>query len=242
MSELFIVGTPIGNLGDLTLRAIETLSSVDVVACEDTRHTLGLMNHLKLSKPLVSCHANDEEKGSARILALLSEGRKVAYCSDAGTPGLSDPGAVLVARARAAGHSIVPIPGPSALATLVSASGFSGRAFLFDGFPSPRQGRRRERLAELLARRESFLLYESPYRIAKLVEELAALAPERQACLGRELTKIHEEIVVDTLANLACRLSGKSGGSLAPSVSSAATSLRPITVKGEFSLLVAGEM
>ncbi|MGB4587174.1 MAG: 16S rRNA (cytidine(1402)-2'-O)-methyltransferase, partial [Rectinemataceae bacterium] len=168
MGELYIVGTPIGNLGDITLRALETLKAADTIACEDTRHTLQLLNHFSIAKPLVSCHANDEAKGAARIIALLDLGEKVAYCTDAGTPGLSDPGAVLVRSARAAGHEVIPIPGPSALTTLVSASGFGGRGLLFDGFLSPKAARRRARLAVLLERQESFLVYESPYRIAKL--------------------------------------------------------------------------
>jgi len=223
---LYMVGTPIGNLGDISLRALETLKDADVVACEDTRHTLGLLNHFSIKKPLVSCHANDEERGSLRILRLLEEGKKVAYCSDAGTPGISDPGAQAARRARAAGHRVVPIPGPSALATLASASGFAERGFLFDGFLSPKQGRRRARLAELLAREEAFILYESPFRIRRLAADLAELAPDRRVCLGRELTKIHEQIVECGAAELATRL--------------AEGSADPIPQKGEFALLVSG--
>ena len=226
MGELFIVGTPIGNLGDITLRALETLKAVDAIACEDTRHSLKLLNHFEISKPLISCHANDETRAAARIVALLDGGKKVAYCTDAGTPGLSDPGAVLVAAARAAGHSIVPIPGPSALATLISVSGFGGRSVLFDGFSSPKAGKRRTRLSALLERGESFVLYESPFRIKKLLGELASLAPSRRACIGRELTKLHEQILVGTAAELAA-LIGAEG-------------LPSIPEKGEFALLVDG--
>ncbi len=231
MGELYIVGTPIGNLGDITLRALETLKAVDTIACEDTRHTLQLLNHFAIAKPLLSCHANDEAKGAARIVALLDQGKKVAYCSDAGTPGLSDPGAVLVRIARAAGHEVVPIPGPSALATLVSASGFGGRGLLFDGFLSPKAARRRSRLAVLLEREESFLLYESPYRIAKLMADLASLAPDRLVCVGRELTKLHEQIVVGTSVDIASRIGtvqGEGGKAAIPE-------------KGEFALLVSGQ-
>jgi 16S rRNA (cytidine1402-2'-O)-methyltransferase len=226
MGELYIVGTPIGNLGDMTLRALEALKNADTIACEDTRHTLKLLNHFSIAKPLVSCHANDEARASAKIVALLNAGRKVAYCTDAGTPGLSDPGAVLVRQARAAGHTIIPIPGPSALATLVSVSGFGGRGLLFDGFPSPKAARRRARLAVLLEREEAFLLYESPFRIAKLIADIAGLAPARQVCIGRELTKIHEQIVVDSAVALAARFAGGEG--------------LPIPEKGEFAILVAG--
>jgi 16S rRNA (cytidine1402-2'-O)-methyltransferase len=135
-----MVATPIGNLGDITLRALETLKSVDTVACEDTRHTLKLLSHFDIHKPLISCHANDERRGAERVVSLLDEGKDVAYCSDAGTPGLSDPGAVVVREARRRGHKVVPVPGPSAFACLVSAAGVSGRTFLFDGFLSPKPG------------------------------------------------------------------------------------------------------
>ena len=227
MGELYIVGTPIGNLGDITFRALETLKAADTIACEDTRHTLKLLNHFAISKPLISCHANDEARAAARVISLLAAGKKVAYCTDAGTPGLSDPGAVLVREARAAGHEIIPIPGPSAFATLVSVSGFSGRGLLFDGFPSPKAGRRRARLKALLARDEAFLLYESPFRIAKLLADIASLEPDRQVCLGRELTKIHEQIVVGSAADLSARLEGEVGA--------------PIPEKGEFAILVSGK-
>jgi 16S rRNA (cytidine1402-2'-O)-methyltransferase len=226
MGELYIVGTPIGNLGDITLRALETLKAADTIACEDTRHTLQLLNHFSIAKPLVSCHANDEAKGAARIVGLLDSGKKVAYCTDAGTPCLSDPGSLLVRCAREAGHRVIPIPGPSAFATLLSVSGFGGRGLTFDGFPSPKASRRRARLSELLGRGESFLLYESPYRIGKLVAELAELAPSRQVCIGREMTKLHEQITVGTAAELSARLSGGEG--------------EPIPAKGEFAVIVSG--
>lgn len=219
MGELYIVGTPIGNLGDITQRAVETLRSVDTIACEDTRHTLKLLNHLGVKKPLISCHANDEARAAARVVALLAEGKSVAYCTDAGTPGLSDPGAVLVKTARASGYRVVPIPGPSAFATLLSVAGVGGRSVLFDGFTSPRAGRRKARLAALLEREEAFILYESPFRILKLLADIAALAPTRLVCVGRELTKIHEEILFGTAQELAST---------------------PITEKGEFAVLVAG--
>jgi 16S rRNA (cytidine1402-2'-O)-methyltransferase len=226
MGELFIVGTPIGNLGDMTFRAVEVLKGADVIACEDTRHSLQLLNHFGISKPLISCHANDEARASLRIVALLDEGKKIAYCTDAGTPGLSDPGAVLVAAARGAGHRVTPIPGPSAFAALVSVSGFGGRACLFDGFPSPKSGRRRSRLSALLERGESFVLYESPFRAAKLLGELAELEPGRMVCLGRELTKIHEQVVVGTASELASRIGAQGEGA--------------IPEKGEFAILVDG--
>jgi len=216
-----MIATPIGNLGDITLRALETLRSVDTVACEDTRHTLKLLSHFDIHKPLVSCHANDERRGAARIGDLLDGGKNVAYCSDAGTPGLSDPGAVLVREARGRGHKVVPIPGASAFASLISVAGVSGRTFLFDGFLSPKPGKRRARLAELLARGESFVLYESPFRVGKLLSDIASIEPDRVVCVGRELTKIHEEVVEGTAVELAPRFPAGSA-------------------KGEFCLLVRG--
>ena len=123
MSTLYVVGTPIGNLGDITFRAVETFKSVDVIAAEDTRHTLQLLNHLEIKKPLISCRSQNESVAGQKIIKLLDEGQNVAYASDAGTPGVSDPGAVLAGLARAAGHTVVPIPGPSAFASLVSVAG-----------------------------------------------------------------------------------------------------------------------
>jgi 16S rRNA (cytidine1402-2'-O)-methyltransferase len=228
MSELYMVGTPIGNLGDITLRALETLKAVDTIACEDTRHTLKLLNHFSISKPLVSCHANDEARASARIVAMLDGGKTVAYCSDAGTPGLSDPGAVLARAARQAGHAVIPIPGPSAFTALVSVSGFGGRSFVFDGFPSPKASRRRARLEALLAREESFMLYESPYRVVKLIRDIAEMDPGRKICIGRELTKIHEQILVGSAADLVLRFGGIEGNN--------------IPEKGEFAVLVDGRI
>jgi 16S rRNA (cytidine1402-2'-O)-methyltransferase len=222
MGTLCLVATPIGNLGDITLRALETLKSADAVACEDTRHTIKLLSHFEIRKPLVSCHANDEERGASRVIALLAEGKTVAYCSDAGTPGLSDPGALLARRAREAGHAVTPIPGPSAFAALISAAGIGGRSFLFDGFPSPKAGRRRTRVVELMAREESFVLYESPYRILALMEEVAAVDPGRKVCLGREMTKMYEEFIQGSASEVLETLKEKG------------------EVRGEFAVLVAG--
>lgn len=222
MGTLCVVATPIGNLGDITLRALETLKGADAIACEDTRHTLKLLNHFEIRKPLLSCHANDEARGADRILGLLAQGKTVAYCSDAGTPGLSDPGSLLVRRAREAGHQISPLPGPSAFAALVSAAGIGGRSFLFDGFPSPKAGKRRTRLKELMVREESFVLYESPHRIIALMEEIALIDPARRLCVGREMTKIYEEFISGTASEVLEKLKGKG------------------EVRGEFAVLVDG--
>ena len=210
-----MVATPIGNLGDLTLRALEVLRSVDTVACEDTRHSLKLLTHFELRKPLLACHANDEERGAARIVALLDQGKDVAYVSDAGSPGLSDPGAVAVRAARTAGHRVVPIPGASAFSALVSVSGMPGRSILFEGFLSPKPGRRRARLAELMARPESFMVYESPFRIGKLLSDIVAIDSDRQLCIGREMTKIHEEILSGKASTLLERFGAEGKGEFA---------------------------
>ena len=146
MSELYIVATPIGNLGDITFRALETFKAVDVIAAEDTRHTLELLTHFEIRKPLVSCRAQNEEAAATKIIRLLDSGQTVAYASDAGTPGISDPGAVLAGLVRKAGHRVVPIPGASAFAALASVAGAGGKTLVFEGFLSPKPGRRRSRL------------------------------------------------------------------------------------------------
>jgi len=221
---LYIVATPIGNLKDITLRALETLREVDLVAAEDTRHTLQLLNAHGIVKRLISCRAANEANSADGIVKLLSEGQSIAYCTDAGTPGLSDPGAVLVARVRQAGYAVVPLPGPSALATLISVGGFGGRTITFEGFLSVKSGKRQRRVDELLARREAFILYESPFRIVKLLQAIADTEPERKVLVAREMTKSHEEFVPGTALAVLNDLKG-----------------RPI-IKGEFAVLVSGSV
>lgn len=223
MSELFIVGTPIGNLGDITLRAIETFKNVDIIACEDTRHTLQLLNHLEIRKPLLSCRAQNEVSASQKIIALLDEGKSVAYASDAGTPGISDPGAVLAGLARKAGHKVIPIPGPSAFASLVSVAGVGGKTVLFEGFLSPKAGKRRSRLKELFATGAAFVLYESPFRIIKLLTDIADINNDRTIVVGRELTKLHEEIIEGVASELRDEFSSR------------------VSIKGEFAVFISGQ-
>lgn len=199
MSTLYIVGTPIGNLDDITLRAIRTLKEVDVIACEDTRHTQTMLTHLEITgKRLIACHAHNEAASSNGIVNLLDQGLDVAYVSDAGTPGVSDPGSRLVRTVRDAGFDVVPIPGASACVTLISASGLAGKTFTFEGFLSPKSGRRKSRVKELLERNEAFIVYESPFRVVKLLDELEQLCPDRNIVLGRELTKAFEQILCGT--------------------------------------------
>jgi len=195
MAILYIIGTPIGNLGDISFRAVETLKKVDLVACEDTRRTLKLLSHLDIRVKMLSCRAQNEELAAKKVLAALNQGLNVAYASDAGTPALSDPGAVLARLAAAAGHDVLPIPGPSAFAALLSVSGGVDKTVVFEGFLSPKPGRRKARLRELLAMDAGCVLYESPFRIIKLLQDIAEIDSVRYLCVGREMTKLHEEYV-----------------------------------------------
>ncbi len=207
MSKLYIVATPIGNLDDITLRAISTLREADVIACEDTRHTQTLLTHLGISgKRLIACHAHNEAASSQGIVGLLSQGLDVVYCSDAGTPGVSDPGSRLVRAVREAGFDVVPIPGASASVTLISASGLAGKTFTFEGFLSPKSGRRKSRLKELLSREEAFIIYESPFRILKTLGELRDLDDSRKLVLGREMTKAFEQFLYGTPSEVISQL------------------------------------
>jgi 16S rRNA (cytidine1402-2'-O)-methyltransferase len=202
VATLYIIGTPIGNLGDITFRAVEILKTVDLVACEDTRRTLKLLTSLGIRVRMLSCRSQNEGIAAGRVIEALETGKNVAYASDAGTPAVSDPGAVLARRAAAAGHAVIPIPGPSAFATLVSAAGGMDKSVVFEGFLSPKTGRRRARLKELLALDAAFVIYESPFRILKLLEDLAEFDGERYVCIGREMTKVHEEYLRGSAAEI----------------------------------------
>lgn len=194
MNKLYIVATPIGNLEDITIRALSVLNMADVVACEDTRRTQKLLNHYNIKKPLLACHAHNERVSALGLAKLLKEGKNIAYCSDAGTPGLSDPGARVVEEALKAGFKVEPIPGPSAFAALVSVSGLSSiKSVLFEGFLPNKGIKRVNRLKILLEKGEAFVLYEAPHRVDKLIKELASLAQERYIVIGREMTKAHQE-------------------------------------------------
>jgi 16S rRNA (cytidine1402-2'-O)-methyltransferase len=204
MSSLYIVATPLGNLADLSPRAAEVLRTVPVVAAEDTRRTRGLLSHLGASPTLLSFHAHSHERRLETLLQILADGRDVALVSDAGTPVVSDPGADLVTAARAAGVTVVPIPGPSAVAAALSASGLPADRYLFLGFV-PRKGSERARLLERAAREEwSVVLFEAPSRVAALLADLATIAGgSRRVVVARELTKLHEELRAGTLSELA---------------------------------------
>lgn len=192
---LYVVATPVGNLADITLRAIHVLGRVDAVACEDTRVAAQLLGHLGLHKPLIALHAHNEQAASAAVLERLAQGQSVAYISDAGTPAVSDPGAVLVAHAAAAGHALVPVPGASsALAALCVAGDTLGQGFRFVGFLPAKGGERRTALAACVADAGTLLLFEAPHRIADLFGELAAGCASRRVTVARELTKQFETI------------------------------------------------
>ncbi|MDR1955552.1 MAG: 16S rRNA (cytidine(1402)-2'-O)-methyltransferase [Treponema sp.] len=202
MATLYIIATPIGNLGDMTYRAVETLKTLDLLACEDTRRTLKLLNHFEIRLPLISCRAQNEAVAAEKVIAALQAGKTVGYASDAGTPALSDPGAALVQRVVQAGCQVIPLPGASAFAALVSVSGGRDKSVCFEGFLSPKPGRRRARLQELLAQNSGFVLYESPFRILKLLEDLAEFDRDRYVCVGREMTKLHEEYLRGSVEEL----------------------------------------
>lgn len=201
---LYVVATPLGHLGDLTRRAADVLSQVPVVAAEDTRRTRPLLTTLGARPALVSYHAHSGEDRVDALLEHLVAGRDVALVTDAGTPGLSDPGALLVARVRESGAPVVPIPGPSAVTTALSVAGFPADRFVFAGFLPRRAGERRATLQRLATEPWTAVLFEAANRLVSLLDELAALGPEhRQAVVGREMTKVHEEFRVGTLAELA---------------------------------------
>jgi len=193
MATLYIIGTPIGNLGDISFRAAEILKSADLVACEDTRRTLKLLNHLEIKVKMLSCRSQNEEFAAEKVLEALKQGQTVAYASDAGTPALSDPGAVLARAAAQAGHDVIPVPGPSAFAALLSIAGGRDKTVVFEGFLSPKPGRRKSRLRELMAMDAACVIYESPFRVLKLLKDIAEIDNRRYICIGREMTKVHEE-------------------------------------------------
>lgn len=199
---LYIVATPIGNLKDITLRALETLKSVDFIACEDTRVTIKLLNHYNIKKPLISYHQYSRLRKTDFIINKLKEGKNIALVTDAGTPGISDPGNQLVGEVIKNNIKAVPIPGPSALTALISIAGIDMQKFIFAGFPPHKKGREKF-FREIVDSKIPAVYYESPYRIAKNLELLASLAPEKSIIIGRELTKMFEEIIRGQVKNAA---------------------------------------
>ncbi|WP_417914798.1 16S rRNA (cytidine(1402)-2'-O)-methyltransferase [Candidatus Electronema sp. JM] len=214
VGTLHIVATPIGNLGDISRRMAETLAAADLIACEDTRHTRKLLSHLQISAKLVSCRRENEQEQAAALIARLLAGKNVAFVSDAGTPGLSDPGAALVRAARAAGVPVLPVAGPSALAAALSVAGLQETAFYFGGFLPAKQNERRKQLTALKTLPCPLFFYEAPHRIEATLADCLAVFGDRQAQLFRELTKLHEEHLAGTLSALLEQLRGKARGEL----------------------------
>lgn len=205
---LYLVSTPIGNLQDITLRALDTLRAVDLIACEDTRHTRKLLNHFRISSGTISYHEHNEHERAEELADRLIRGESIAIVSDAGTPGIADPGFRIVRRAIEIGANVVSIPGPSAFASAVVASGLATDSIFFGGFLPSKKGERRKRLDEVRDIPATLIFYETPHRLAKSLADCTDVLGDRQAAVARELTKMHEEMVRGTLSDLTERFAG----------------------------------
>ena len=217
--KLYLVATPIGNLEDITLRALKTLKEVDLIAAEDTRHTLGLLNHFEISKPLISYYKQNEKTKSEVLIKKLLEGQNVAVVSDAGTPGISDPGEEIVKVAIENGIEIIPIPGACAFVNALIASGLSSKEFAFIGFLSAVKKEKKEKLEEIKYETRTLILYEAPHKLKGTLEAILEILGDRNIVLARELTKIHEEFIRDKISNILARIE---------------------EIKGEFVILIEG--
>jgi 16S rRNA (cytidine1402-2'-O)-methyltransferase len=218
---LYLVATPIGNLEDITFRAVRILNSVELIAAEDTRHTLKLLNYYGIKKRLVSYHQHNERERASKLVNWLNEGLNVALVSDAGMPGISDPGTWLVGQALAAGITVVPIPGASAVVTALAASGLSTTSFIFKGFLPRKNTEQLKELDKLSGLPDTIIFYEAPHRLVKTLLNISKIFGNRPAVLARELTKVHEEFVRDDINSLISRMDTFGG-------------------KGEYTILVAG--
>lgn len=224
MPALYVVATPLGNLGDITLRALEVLKRVDIIAAEDTRHSQRLLDACGVQTRLIALHEHNEQSAATEVIRRLGEGQSVAMITDAGTPAISDPGARAVARVREAGFRVVPVPGPSAAIAALSVAGFDQGGFLFVGFLPAKSGARRAAIEALRAQTPTLVMYESPHRIAESLADLAAtLEPTREIVIARELTKLHEQVVRLTLGDALAWLQSD-----------------PNHARGEFVLLIEG--
>jgi len=218
---LYIVATPIGNLEDITLRALRVLKEVDVIAAEDTRHTKKLLSHYGITTPLTSYYDHIEASKAPALLAQLQAGKTIALVSDAGTPGIADPGYRLVKGAAEAGIAVVPIPGPSTLTALLSVGGLPTDRFAFEGFLPAKGGQRRKALARLKQEERTLVFFESPHRLLDLLADLEEICGDRSIVIGRELTKLFEEVLRGKVSELRAILHGRE-------------------IKGEVAVLVAG--
>ncbi len=210
---IYLVATPIGNLEDITLRALRVLREADLIACEDTRQTRKLLNHYQIRKPLVSYHEHNEAARAEELVERAVSGQAVAVVSDAGTPGISDPGYRVVARAIARGVPLVPVPGPVAAEAALAASGLPAEAFRFCGFLPPKQTQRRKLLASLAAETATLIFYEAPHRIVAALEDILDVFGPRPVVVARELTKLHEEFLRGSAAEVLAAL--RSRGAIA---------------------------
>lgn len=199
---LYIIATPIGNLGDISLRALEALREVDLIASEDTRHTGKLLAKYEIKKPQIAYHEHNEDTAVGRILQALDDGQHVAMVSDAGTPGISDPGYTLVRAASAAGYNITMIPGPTALIMALVLSGLPTHSFTFRGFPPKKSGKRRKFMAIDQASPHTLIFYESPHRLAKFLTDALAVYGDRPAAIANDLTKLYEQVQRGRLSQL----------------------------------------
>jgi 16S rRNA (cytidine1402-2'-O)-methyltransferase len=221
---LYIVGTPIGNLEDITLRALRVLRQADLIACEDTRHTQKLLNHFEIKTPTQSYHQHNEAARARELVERISRGERVALVSDAGMPGISDPGERVVRAAVEAGLSVVAVPGASAIISALVASGLPTESFRFAGFLPARSGERRSVLESLREAAEALVFYEAPHRILEMLSDLEeTFGPERRMVLARELTKVHEEFLRGTIAEISAELTKRGA------------------MKGEMTVIVAGK-
>jgi 16S rRNA (cytidine1402-2'-O)-methyltransferase len=220
-SVLYIVATPIGNLEDVTLRALRVLKDVSLIAAEDTRHTQKLLTHFGIHAKLTSYHDHNKEEKAELLIERLKEGESVALVSDAGTPGVSDPGYYIINRAVEEGVDVVPVPGASAALAALSASGLATDSFMFEGFLPSRGAQRLKKLESLAAEPRTMIFYEAPHRIHKVLGDMLETMGDRRAVLARELTKLHEEIIRGTLAGISDAVQGRK-------------------LKGEITLLVGG--
>ncbi len=194
--NLYIIATPIGNLEDITLRALKTLKEdTDYIFCEDTRQTRKILRRFGIELPTISLHSHSSFSKISRAIKIMCEGKNVSYLTDSGTPSLSDPGSKLVSNARESGIAVIPIPGASALSTIISVSGFPEKNIIFAGFLSKKEGRRRRELEKLREYNGTIVIYESPHRIKRLLEAIHDIFPHSEIVIGREMTKIHEEFL-----------------------------------------------
>ena len=209
--KLYLVATPIGNLEDITLRAINVLKNVDLIAAEDTRHTLKLLNHLEISKPMISCHRHNENEKSNKIIEKLKEGKNIAIVSDAGTPGISDPGEEVVKEAIKEDIQIIPIPGACAAINDLIVSGIDTNEFYFLGFLPLNKKLRKEKLNEIKNINKTIILYEAPHKILNTINDLENILENRQVVFAREITKIHEEFIRGTIKEIKEKIENPKG-------------------------------